>query len=227
MNVNKLETWILSNNKIPDSSNPKEYNYMIKIIKDGFNKSLKDRKLEFNDPYMLNTEYPNLSTRQIGSYDKYSFKKLYKKLSGRLGGDYVYDIEKIWRKMKEIATKKDEKAYDKFLKGQKKASKKQEKDYVPIKGRLSVKQKNLLYENLNVPIKPLENIFSFLDPKSKSFNIPKAKVVPTKSVPKTKAPKTKAPKKCKDDEILNEKTNRCVKKSGKIGKNILKNQVNK
>jgi len=210
MNVNKLEKWILSNNKIPGSSNPKEYNYMIKIIKDGFNKSVKDRKLEFNDPYMLNTEYPNLSTNQIGSYDKYSFKKLYKKLSGRLGGDYVYDIEKIWRKMEEIATKKDEKAYDKFL-----------------KGRLSVKQKNLLYENLNVPIKPLENIFSFLDPKSKSFNIPKAKVVPTKVVPKVKAPKTKASKKCKDNEILNEKTNRCVKKSGKIGKNILKNQVNK
>jgi hypothetical protein len=179
MNVNKLETWILSNNKIPGRSNPKEYNYMIKIIKDGFNKSLKERKLERNDPYMLNTVYPNLSTLQLGSYNKYIFMKLYKKLSGRLGGDYVYEIEKIWNKMEEIATKKDEKAYDKFLKGQRKASKDQE-------------------------------------------NVPKAKELPKTKAPKTKAPKTKAPKKCKDDEILNEKTNRCVKKSGKIGKNILK-----
>ena len=31
-------------------------------------------------------------------------------------------------------------------------------------------------------------------------------------------------KKCKDDEILNPATNRCVKKTGKIGKELLKSQ---
>jgi hypothetical protein len=32
-------------------------------------------------------------------------------------------------------------------------------------------------------------------------------------------------KKCADDEILNPATNRCVKKSGKIGKELLKKQA--
>jgi hypothetical protein len=53
----------------------------------------------------------------------------------------------------------------------------------------------------------------------KSPRVSSKKVSSKQASPKKVSPK----KKCKSDEILNPATKRCVKKSGKIGKNLLKN----
>jgi hypothetical protein len=56
--------------------------------------------------------------------------------------------------------------------------------------------------------------------------VPSPRISSKKLSPKKKSPK-KSPKKCKSDEILNPATKRCVKKSGKIGRELLKNVSNK
>ena len=72
------------------------------------------------------------------------------------------------------------------------------------------------YKKTDSESKPPSPKAKAISPKAKAIS-PKAKAIS----PKAKAISPKA-KKCKDDEVLNIKTNKCVKKTGKIGKEILK-----